>query len=187
LKENNEKSSLRKLLLGKRDNLSADFIDIASKKIQKNLKKIQDYQTAKTIAAYYSIGSEVRTHDILQDILSSGKILALPRVEDNHLVFCNVSRFEDLEKGEFGIMEPKQNCPQISEFDVILVPAIAMTKGGQRLGYGRGFYDRFLAYTKSTTIALTYSKFVVKNIPFSEDDVRIRLVVTEDEIISSDI
>ncbi|MFN3654819.1 MAG: 5-formyltetrahydrofolate cyclo-ligase [Candidatus Nitrosotenuis sp.] len=187
MKENNEKSSLRKLLLGKRDSLSADFIDIASKKIQRNLKKTQDYQTAKTIAAYYSIGSEVRTHDILQDILSNGKTLALPRVEDNHLVFCNVSRFEDLEKGEFGVMEPKQNCPQINEFDVILVPAIAMTKGGQRLGYGKGFYDRFLADTKSTTIALIYSKFVVKNIPFSEDDVRIRLVVTEDEIISSDI
>ncbi|MEM3007091.1 MAG: 5-formyltetrahydrofolate cyclo-ligase [Candidatus Nitrosotenuis sp.] len=187
MKENNEKTSLRKLLLGKRDSLSADFIDIASKKIQKNLKNIQDYHVAKTIAAYYSIGSEVRTHDILQDILSTGKTLALPRVEDDHLVFCNVSRFEDLEKGEFGIMEPKQNCSQLSKFDVILVPAIAMTKDGQRLGYGRGFYDRFLADKKSTTIALTYSKFVVKNIPFSENDIRVRWVVTEDKIISSDI
>jgi 5-formyltetrahydrofolate cyclo-ligase len=187
LKENNEKSSLRKLLLEKRDGLSADFIDIASKKIQKNLKKMQDYKIAKTIAAYYSIGSEVRTHDILQDILSNGKTLALPRVEGDHLVFCNVSRFEDLEKGEFGIMEPKQTCPQINKFDVILVPAIAMTKDGHRLGYGKGFYDRFLAGTECTTIALTYSKFVVKNIPFSEGDIKIRFIITEDEIINSDI
>ncbi|MEW6042637.1 MAG: 5-formyltetrahydrofolate cyclo-ligase [Thermoproteota archaeon] len=185
MKENNEKSSLRKLLLGKRDSLSADFIDIASKKIQKNLKKVQEYQAAKTVAAYYSIGSEVRTHDILQDILSNGKTLALPRVEDDHLVFCKVLRFEDLEKGEFGIMEPKQNCPQIDEFDVILVPAIAMTKGGQRLGYGRGYYDRFLADRKSSTIALTYSRFVVKNIPSSKNDVVIQWVVTEDDVISS--
>jgi 5-formyltetrahydrofolate cyclo-ligase len=185
LKENNGKSSLRKLLLGKRDSLSADFIDIASKKIQKNLKKVQDYQAAKTIAAYYSIGSEVKTHGILQDILSDGKILALPRVEGERLIFCSVSRFEDLEKGEFGIMEPKQNCAQISEFDAILVPAIAMTKSGQRLGYGRGYYDRFLAYRKSTTIALTYSKFVVKNIPHSKDDVTIQWIVTEDEVIRS--
>ncbi|HXG74603.1 MAG TPA: 5-formyltetrahydrofolate cyclo-ligase [Candidatus Nitrosotenuis sp.] len=187
MKVNSEKSSLRKLLLEKRDSLSADFIEIASKKIHKNLKKIQYYQAAKTIAAYYSIGSEVRTHDILQDILSEGKTLALPRVEGDHLIFCNITRFEDLEKGEFGIMEPKQNCPQVDEFDVVLVPAIAMTKRGQRLGYGRGFYDRFLADKESTTIALTYSKFVVKNIPFSEGDVRIHLVVTEDEIISSGI
>lgn len=181
--ESSDKSSLRKLLLGKRDSLSADFIEIASKKIQKNLKKIQEYHNAKTIAAYYSIGSEVKTHDILQEILSIGKMLALPRVEDDHLVFCGVSKFEDLERGEFGIMEPKQNCPQIDEFDAILVPAISMTKTGQRLGYGKGYYDRFLANKKSTTIALTYSKFIVKNIPTSKNDVKIGWVVTEDEAI----
>ena len=172
-------------MLEKRDNLSSDFIEISSKKIQKNLKKIIEYTSANTIAAYYSIGSEARTHDILQDILSDGKTLALPRVEDDDLVFCGVKRFEDLEKGEFGIMEPKSNCPKIDEFDVILVPAVAMTRSGQRLGYGRGYYDRFLANRKSTTIALAYSKFIVKNIPISEGDIRIRWIVTEDEIISS--
>ena len=181
--ENNDKSSLRRLWLGKRDNISADFVEIAGKKIQKNLKKIDGYRTANTIACYYSIGSEVKTHNILQEILSDGKTLALPRVEGENLVFCNVKKFGDLEKGEFGIMEPKQNCQPITEFDAILVPAIAMTREGQRLGYGRGFYDRFLADKESTTIALAYSKTILKNIPSSKNDVRIQWVVTEDEVI----
>lgn len=182
---NNEKSSLRKLLLERRDSFSSDFIEITSRKIQKNLKKIEEYHTAKTIGAYYSIGSEVRTHGILQEILSEGKNLALPRVEGDELVFCAVKRFEDLEKGEYGIMEPKQNCSIIEEFDVALVPAVAMTRTGQRLGYGKGFYDRFLANRDTATIALAYSKSILKNIPSSDKDIKIQWVVTEDEVIST--
>jgi 5-formyltetrahydrofolate cyclo-ligase len=185
LAENNEKSSLRRLLLEKRDSFSADFIEITSKKIQKNLKKVEAYRAAKTIAAHYSIGSEVRTHGILQEILSEGKNLVLPRVEGNDLVFCSVRKFEDLEKGEYGIMEPKQNCPIINKFDVTLVPAVAMTRTGQRLGYGKGFYDRFLVDKATTTIALAYSKSILKNIPSSDNDVQVQWIVTEDEVIST--
>jgi 5-formyltetrahydrofolate cyclo-ligase len=172
-------------LLAKRDNFSADFINIAGKQIQKNLKKIDSYKTAKTIACYYSIGSEVKTQDIIQEILSEGKTLALPRVVDDLLVFCSVKKFEDLEKGEFGIMEPKQNCAELNEFDVIIVPAVAMTRDGQRLGYGKGFYDRFLANKDTTSVALTYSKLIVKNIPKLAGDVSIKWIVTEDEVIKT--
>lgn len=186
MQENSDKSSLRRLLLAKRDNISADFIEIASKKIQKNLRKIDLYKKARTIAAYYSIGSEVKTLDIMQEILSEGKTLALPRVIDDSLIFCNVRKFDDLEKGEFGIMEPKQNCAEITTFDVILVPTVAMTQTGQRLGYGKGFYDRFLKGRDTPTIALTYSKLLVKNIPRSDGDIPIQWVVTEDDVIRSD-
>jgi 5-formyltetrahydrofolate cyclo-ligase len=185
LVENSEKSSLRRLLLEKRDTLSADFINIASKQIQKKLHKIEDYKKARTIAAYFSIGSEVKTQDIIQEILSEQKNLALPRVEGDRLMFCAVKKFEDLEKGEFGIMEPKQNCPIVEKFNVILIPAVAMTRTGQRLGYGKGFYDRFLKKTKATTIALSYSKMIVKNIPKSDGDVLIQWVVSEDEAIKT--
>lgn len=185
MEENSEKSSLRKLLLGRRDNLSADFMSIASKQIRKNLKKIEAYREAQTIACYYSIGSEVKTQDIIQEIISEGKTLALPKIDNGMLVFYNVKKFEDLEEGEFGIMEPKQNCPVVTKFDIILVPAVAMTRKGQRLGYGRGFYDRFLAGKNITSVALTYSRLIVKNIPRSNTDVPIHWVVTEDQVITA--
>lgn len=184
MEENSEKTSLRKLLLGRRDNLSADFMKIASKQIQKNLKRIESYRTAQTIASYYSIGSEVRTQDIMQEIISDGKTLALPKIDNDMLVFYNVKKFEDLEKGEFGIMEPKQNCSVVDKFDIILVPAVAMTRTGQRLGYGKGFYDRFLAGKNITSVALTYSRLVVKHIPRSDNDIQINWVVTEDQVIT---
>ena len=180
-----DKPRLRSHLLDKRDGLSHDFMKIASKQIQKNLRKIEAFRNAEKIACYYSIGSEVRTLDIIQQIISEGRTIALPRIVDNELVFCVVKDFSELEKGEFGIMEPRKNCPIINDFDVILVPAIAMTKDGQRLGYGRGYYDRFLTKHKTPTIVLEYSKLVVRNIPETEGDVPIQWIATEDEVIRS--
>ena len=178
-----DKPRLRNHLLEKRDGLSHDFMTISSKQIQRNLKKIEVFRNAEKVAGYYSIGSEVRTLDIIQQMISEGRTMALPRVTDNELVFCAVKNFEELQKGEFGIMEPRKNCPTVEDFDVILVPAVAMMRTGQRLGYGRGYYDRFLSKHKTPTIALEYSKLVVRNIPKSEGDIPIQWIVTEDEVI----
>lgn len=180
-----EKARLRRLLLDRRDLLSYEFIKIASEQIHKNLQKINFFKKAEKIGAYYSIGSEVLTKDILQEILKSRKELSISKVVDDNLVFKKISSFSDLEKGNFSIMEPKGNCPDTTEMDVMLVPAIAMTRNGQRLGYGYGYYDRYLASTRSETIALTYSKQIVKKIPATQQDVKIDYIVTEDEIFNT--
>jgi 5-formyltetrahydrofolate cyclo-ligase len=122
----------------------------------------------------------------MQEILSHGKTLVLPRVEGQNLVFCEVKKFEDLEKGEFGIMEPKQYCGVVDRFDLIIVPAVAMARNGQRIGYGMGFYDRFLADKNISTIALAYSKSIVKGMPHEKSDIKISIIITEDEIIHSE-
>jgi len=178
-----DKPRLRDHLLERRDGLSHDFMTIASKQIQRNLKKIEAFRNAEKVACYYSIGSEVKTHDIIQQMISEARTVALPRIVDDELVFCSVKSFEELQKGEIGIMEPRKNCPIVEDFDIVLVPAVAMMRTGQRLGYGRGYYDRFLSGHKASTIALEYSKLVVRNIPESEGDVPIQWIVTEDEVI----
>ena len=82
---NSEKANLRKVLLERRDSLSIDYIKIASKQIFGKLKQIEIFNKAKTIASYYPIGSEIKTQDIMQEILASGKTLALPKVNDQNL------------------------------------------------------------------------------------------------------
>ncbi len=180
-----EKASLRRLLLEKRDSTSYEFTQISSKKIQKKLQKLDFFREAKTIGAYYSIGSEISTKNILQDILNDAKDLSLPKLIDDNLIFKKISSLKDLEKGSFSILEPKENCADTSDLDVILVPSIAMTRNGQRLGYGYGYYDRYLSSTKSKTIALTYSKQIVKHIPETENDVRIDYIITENETLDT--
>ena len=178
-----EKARLRKQFLDARDALSLDFIKITSKQIQDNLRKIDFFRSAKNIAAYYSIGSEVHTQDILQEILNSGKQLALPKVIKNDLVFKKISSFSELEQGNFSIMEPKDRCETVENLAVIIVPAIALTKEGFRLGYGFGYYDRFLHGKKLMTIALSYAKQIIKSFPHDEHDVKINYIVTEDKVV----
>ena len=178
-----EKTRLRKQLLDQRESLSLDFIKISSGKIRENLRKIDYYRSAQSIGAYFAIGSEVRTQDILQEILNSGKELALPKVEKKDLVFKKISGFSDLEIGNFSIMEPKDRCETVKRLDVILAPVIAVTRDGYRLGYGFGYYDRYLHGKHSKKIALSYYKQVVKTIPHDDHDVKVDCIATEDEII----
>jgi len=185
LKNNSEKIALRKVFLEKRDSTSFDMTKIASKKIAEKLKKIDVFKNADSIACYYSIGSEVSTQEIIQELLSNGKQVSLPRVVDDELYFHQITDIKNLEIGSFGIMEPKENTPVTKKIDVILVPTVAVSRDGTRLGYGHGYYDRFLANTKANTISLTYSKQILKSIPSSNEDVKMQWVVTEDEFFKT--
>ena len=185
MEDNPEKKSLRNLLLEKRDGTSFDLMKIASDKISKKLKKIKTFRDAQKIGAYYPIGSEVPTQDIIQELLSDGKEVFLPRVSGENMDFKKISDFSSLESGSFDIMEPKIECETLNNLDLILVPTVGITPKGVRLGYGYGFYDRFLANHKTLTISLTLEKQVVKNIPKSDHDVLIDWIVTEDNIIDT--
>ena len=170
-------------MLDARDGLSLDFIKIASNKIRDNLRKIDFYRKSASIGVYYSIGSEVQTHDLLQEFFNQGKEVALPRVEKNDLVFKKISSLSDLEIGNFSVMEPKEKCENIKNLDVVLVPAITLTREGYRLGYGFGFYDRYLYGKKLKKIGMTYAKQVLRSFPHDDHDVKMDCVVTEDAVI----
>lgn len=185
MKDNSEKTSLREFLLEKRDGTSFDLMKIASKSILKKLKKIESFRNAQKIGAYYPIGSEIRTQDIMQEALSEGKEVFLPKVIGKNIEFRKIENFSNLENGSFDIMEPRNECPVDNNLDVILVPAVGISPTGVRLGYGHGFYDRFLAENKIETISLTFEKQIIKNIPRSDHDVIINWIVTEDRVIDT--
>ena len=101
MEDNPGKKSLRKLLLEKRDNTSFDFMKIASEKIQKRLKKMKVFRDAQKIGAYYPIGSEVLTQDIIQELLSIGKDVFLPKVVGESMEFRKIIDYSSLEKFSF--------------------------------------------------------------------------------------
>ena len=171
------------MLLEKRDSTSYDLIQIHSERIYSRLKKIQSFSNANSIGCYYSIGSEVQTRSIIQELLNQNMKVSLPKVMNDILVFRTIKNFDKLEKGNFGILEPKDDWPEEKSFDVILVPAIGLTKEGIRLGYGHGYYDKFLADKTVTKIALTYNKQIIKSIPASEHDIKMDWIISENESI----
>jgi len=185
LDNNPEKKSLRKPLLEKRENKSFDLLKIASEKIQKKLKKIYAFKNAQKIGVYYPIGSEIFTQDIIQELISQGKEIFLPKVTGETMEFRKIIDFSSLEHGSFDIMEPRDDCPVENNLDVILVPTVGIDLSGVRLGYGYGFYDKYLAENKTTTISLTLEKQIIKKIPKSDHDILIDWILTEDQMIQT--
>ncbi len=184
---NPEKESLRSRLLETRDNTSFDLLKIASANIQKKLKKIYAFKNAQKIGAYYPTGSEILTQDIIQELLSQGKEVFLPKVTGDAMEFRKIIDFSSLEHGNFDIMEPKENCPVDRNLDVILVPTVGIDPSGVRLGYGHGFYDKYLAENKITTISLVLEKQIIKRIPKSDHDILIDWIVTEYKMMQTQI
>jgi len=155
------------------------------RRYKKKLKKINAFRDAQKIGVYYPIGSEILTQDIIQELLSNGKDVFLPKVMGKNIEFRKIADFSSLEKGSFEIMEPKDDCKIDNDLDVVLVPTVGISPIGVRLGYGHGFYDRFLAEHKTVTISLTLEKQIIKNIPKSDHDIIIDWIVTEDRILKT--
>ncbi len=168
------------MLLERRDSTSFDMMKIISQQIHKKLRKNKIFKDAKKIGAYYPIGSEVITQDIMQEILSIGKELFLPKVVGDQIEFRKITDFSCLEEGNFDIMEPKDDCPVDNSLDLLLVPTVGISQDGVRLGYGHGFYDKFLSKNHIETVSLVFEKQVIKKIPHSDHDIIMNWILTED-------
>lgn len=179
---NEKKSALRRLLLEKRDGISHSLMEINAKKIHANLKRIPEFRLATRIGLYYPTGSEVFTQNVIQEAISNGLTVCLPKIVRNELEFREISGFSSLEPGSFDLMEPKDACPVASGIEAIIAPAVGISVDGHRIGYGAGFYDRYLAKSGAVRIALCFQRQVVRAVPHEGHDIRMDYAVTEERI-----
>jgi len=182
---NPEKVALRKHLLKKRDSTSFDLMGIHSEKILSKLMKTKIISEAESIACYYSIGSEVQTVELITHLLDKKKSVSLPRISSSAMSFRIIDDLSKLDKGEFDIPEPRDNAPIQEKHDVILVPCVGLDGDGNRIGYGQGFYDKYLEGNGAIKIALSYSKQIVKSIPVTDEDIRMDWIITEKDVIKT--
>ena len=182
------KNQIRKRILAQRDALGAVERRALSDRIASRLLALDGYRAAQCVAAYMSFGSEFDTAAVIADLLAHRRRLVLPKVErgSRFLKFYHVTNLErDLASGVWGIREPRIGvCGEAApeEIDFVLVPGVAFTRRCERLGYGRGFYDRLIASFagRPALVAAAYTMQVVAELPTSESDQRVDLVVTED-------
>ena len=182
---NTEKVALRKHLLEKRDSISFDLMEIHSEKIVSKLMKTKIISEAKSIGCYYSIGSEVQTVDLITRLLDEKKSVSLPVISNSAMSFRIIEDIMKLEKNEFDIPEPKDNAIIQEKHDVILIPCVGLDNEGNRIGYGQGFYDKYLEGGNAIKIALSYSKQIVKSIPVSDNDIKMDWIITEKDVIKT--
>lgn len=185
-----EKRDLRKRILALRDTLPGELRRDLGTRITARLLKLDAYREAGTVLAYLSFGSEFDTAAFTRDALANGKKLALPRVNraTRELeLFVVRDPEKDVAPGVWGISEPLAECcapAALDEIGFVLVPGVAFTRGGARLGYGGGYYDRLLARfaRRPPAVAAAFSLQVVDAIPVGETDQRVDAVITEEAL-----
>jgi 5-formyltetrahydrofolate cyclo-ligase len=180
-----QKSILRKEVLQKRNSLSDSQIARRSKLIQEKLIGSAEFIESKSIGVYLPIGSEVQTDDIIRNAIESEKTVMLPRVIINDLHFFIIEKrdydHDSFDVNKFGIKEPKKTNMKLDFIDLLIVPGIVFDYHGYRIGYGYGYYDKFMAEKKfSKSIGLAYDFQVMKNpIPKFEFDKKIDILITD--------
>lgn len=185
-----KKELLRHEMLAKRDALPAEERLGKSSEIVNRLLKQPDIIKAKNIFTYVSFRSEVDTHCMIDSFLAKGKVVSVPLSDMKKKIinpFIIKSLENDLVPGVFGILEPDLGKidPVIADkIDIVIVPGAAFSENGCRIGYGGGFYDRFLQNRSITSYALAFDFQLVDEVPFDpEFDMKVDYIVTERRVI----
>ncbi len=182
---------IRREILAKRAALGKDGNSFLSKKIIESLMDLEYYKSANTIMCYISFGSEINTHDFIKTSIMSGKRIAVPVTfhEPRVMKPSLLLDFDELELGYYNILTPKKEFIRYidpKEIDLVIVPGAVFDRRGYRIGYGGGYYDRFLAndIDKSTKrISLAFDLQIVDEVPKEDHDIPVDMIITEKETI----
>ncbi|MBI2664522.1 phosphoribosylamine--glycine ligase [Candidatus Woesearchaeota archaeon] len=180
-----EKSLLREKMRQLRDKLSSEQVRSNSSEITKKLLQLHEYEKAKTVMFYMGVNSEVHTDEAIRQALAS-KSVAIPVTdqENRRIIAAQLESLEKLRPGAYGIPEPaetKEISPE--EIDIAVVPGIAFDSSGNRIGYGLGYFDKFLKQTPATKIGLAHESQIVDKIRAAENDVAVDKIITEKRTI----
>lgn len=140
------------------------------------------YKNFETFLVYISIDSEVGTTDIIRYLLNNNKKVAVPFCSGKNMSFYYIESLEDLIEGKFGIPSVDISVSKkVENFDnaLCIVPAVSFDNNGNRLGYGGGYYDRFLSENKLTTLGLCFDRCISEHIPTEKFDIKIDYVLSE--------
>ena len=178
------KKQIKEAILEKRNSLSKQEIIEKSKKIEKNLFALEQYIKSKSVMFFVSFNSEVNTHEMIKNSFAK-KTVIIPKVTQHEIEPSVIIDFDNLIPGKFGILEPIEIMKiAYKNIDLVLVPGIAFDKEGHRVGYGFGYYDKFLAKApKAVKIGLCFDFQVLDKIPREEHDVPVGLIVTDERVV----
>ncbi len=158
--------------------------------IVRNILELKKFSEADTVLLYASFRSEPDTAELTRILLKSGIRPAFPKCfENSDMKFFHICSPDDLVPGKFGISEPSESCREAVYTDrtVCIVPGLAFTELGGRLGHGGGFYDRFLQKNSGIfTIAPVYEALIAQELPLLEHDIKMDMIVTEERKVSCD-
>ena len=186
---NGNKENLRTKFLTLRKNLSSYDVFIKSWFAQENLLNSFFFSKSKIIGVYYPILNEMQTFRVIGKSLSLKKKVCLPRIQDGKITYCPITNLNELKAGKYNIKEPqsKVNGEYEVMVDTIITPGIVFDRLGYRVGYGKGYYDKFLENSQKnniTAIGLGYDfQMISDSISYEPHDFKLDVLVTNKEIV----
>lgn len=190
------KNEIRKEILNIRNNLSSELAEQKSRIIIDKIKDTVEYKNSKSIMVYMDFKNEVNTKAFITEALAEGKKIIIPYtdVEKVLIIPVEINSLDDLVLCKFGYLEPKKealnNPYDIEKIELIIVPGVAFDKRKNRIGFGKGYYDKFLRnrnaltneITSAKAFALAYEFQVFEEIPAEEHDIKMDKIFTEENI-----
>ncbi len=179
------KADIRKRIKAVRNAMDMDDRAQRSELICRRLSALPEYVNAINICAYISKGNEVDTRLIVEKAWSDGKHVYVPKVYGQDMEFIEITDYGELITGNFGILEPDSDDFEEIKDGIMFMPGIAFDHSRNRIGFGGGYYDRYLAvHVGLVTVALAYEFQIVDKIDSEPTDIRPHIIVTESEVIS---
>lgn len=186
----NVKNQLREKYRKRRLSMTTAERLSAHQNIAKHLYELSEYQNNNTILFYVSKSIEVDTYNLISTALKDGKSVGVPRciAGTRNMIFYYITSLDDLEKGSFGVYEPKtETCVVVTDMSqgLCVVPGMAFDINGYRLGYGKGYYDRFLSIFQGDVVGLCYSNCICQQLPRGLYDRNVDILVTDQFICNT--
>ena len=185
------KSCLRKAILNKRDVIPQNEHKKLSGMITDRLVKSDVYKECEELLVYVSFRSEADTYGIISDAFVRNKKVYCPKVVGDAMLFNQIKSLDELVPGYMGICEPVKGLPVFDYSygkNLVIMPGSVFDRSGNRIGYGRGYYDKFLAECsgkgiKPVTAALAFELQIVDDVPAEKHDFKVDYIFTEKETI----
>ena len=180
-----QKKQLRQEILHRRSQLTERQRTEKSRQISHFLLEIDEFRQANTVFCFISYLDEVDTHGLINEFLERGLTLAVPKiVGKTEMHSVRLRDWSELTPDRLGILTPKSDEIVSGPFDLVVTPGVGFTAQGDRLGYGRGYYDRWFAQNQvKTRIGIAFESQLVETLPTEATDVPLHMLVTETGVI----
>ena len=177
------KKTLRKKFISERNSLASDYRNSSTNTIFATLEEQNFFESSEKIFIYVGFGSEITTETFIKKWINKKQIF-VPKIENGKMNLIRLKSWDELAPGHFGVLEPTSSDYYEGKIDLVVTPSIVFDNNGYRLGYGKGYYDKYFAKNKyKTSIGLSYDKLLQERVPTDKHDKKVDIIITEEKTL----
>ena len=176
------KKTLRKKFISERNSLASDYRNSSTNTIFATLEEQNFFESSEKIFIYVGFGSEITTETFIKKWINKKQIF-VPKIENGKMNLIRLKSWDELAPGHFGVLEPTSSDYYEGKIDLVVTPSIVFDNNGYRLGYGKGYYDKYFSSREyNISVGLSYHKLLQDNVPKEDHDIKVDVIITEEKI-----